>query len=288
MIKLIATDIDGTLVNDSKDLPPDFGEVISKLEAKGITFAIASGRSYAALEAQFKDYGSRLAYICDNGANIIIDGETVSRSIMPIATVREMLSLCSELGLIPLLCAEHGTYYSNDDALYAKEVRKYYNNCVYMPDLTSCSDEVFKLAVYCKGNIEQQGYKQMQERFGSRLSLGLSGIHWVDVMNGGVNKGRGIHILQQALGAEYDECMAFGDYLNDLEMLRCCGESFAMEKCHPLIAVTARYRTGSNNDFAVMSEIRQRVLGEPARNISPANSKDRVKFFKKLLTKAHK
>lgn len=259
MIKLIASDIDGTLVNDKKDLPPDFSEIIAGLEQRDITFAVASGRSYAALKVQFAEYGDRLAYICDNGAYIMYKGLLVSRSVMRRETVRAVLELCQSCGLIPLICAEHGTYYSSDDVPFITEVLRYYNNCVRTEDLSACGDDIFKIAVY-GSDIEHSGYPELMERFGSSLSVGLSGRYWVDIMNGGVNKGRGISVLQRALEIGCDETMAFGDYLNDLEMLRCATMSFAMEVSHPLIKETARFVTGSNNDFAVAGEIKRRVL----------------------------
>lgn len=262
MIKLIASDIDGTLVNDKKELPPDFSEIITELDKKNITFAVASGRSYAALKVQFAEFGDRLAYICDNGAYIVYKGVLVSRSVMQRDTVSQVLALCDQCGLVPLLCAEHGTYYSTDDVPFMTEVMRYYNNCVRVPDLSACTDAVFKLALFEKNDIEHNGYPELMQRFGSRLSVGLSGKHWVDIMNGGINKGRGMHILQEALGIGFDETMAFGDYLNDLEMLRCATMSFAMKKSHPLITETARFTTGSNNDFAVAAEIKKRVLGK--------------------------
>ncbi|MFR8178319.1 MAG: HAD hydrolase family protein [Christensenellales bacterium] len=61
------------------------------------------------------------------------------------------------------------------------------------------------------------------------LSIILSGEHWVDVMKPGVNKGCAMRGIQQKLGISAAECMAFGDYLNDCELLQAVGESYAME-----------------------------------------------------------
>lgn len=74
-------------------------------------------------------------------------------------------------------------------------------------------------------------------------------------MNPGINKGRGIQILQNKLGASYEETMAFGDYLNDIEMLEHAYYSFAMENAHPLVKKTANFSTGTNNEFSVTKEI---------------------------------
>ena len=69
MIKLIASDMDGTLLNDRKELPGDFFEVFDELERRGIKFTVASGRSFDAVAHLFpEEYRTRLDFICDNGA----------------------------------------------------------------------------------------------------------------------------------------------------------------------------------------------------------------------------
>lgn len=79
MIKLIASDMDGTLLNDRKELPGDFFEVFDELERRGIKFTVASGRSFDAVAHLFpEEYRTRLDFICDNGANVIHEGKQVS------------------------------------------------------------------------------------------------------------------------------------------------------------------------------------------------------------------
>ena len=68
MIKLISSDIDGTLVNEDKQFSPDFGEILENLRKKGIKFVAASGRSKYAIERIFKQFSADILYISDNGA----------------------------------------------------------------------------------------------------------------------------------------------------------------------------------------------------------------------------
>lgn len=257
MIKLIATDIDGTLVNDEKQLPPDFEQMIDMLESKGISFAIASGRSYSALERQFGFIADRICFICDNGAYIADKGKVISRSVIPQAAIHEILNVCEENGLTPLLCGENGTYYSSRSLAYSQEVAKYYINTVHLDDLHSFDDKIFKVAIYGEDGIEQHGLPALNKAFGDSLTVSLSGFYWVDVMNPGINKGRGINILQNKLGVSYEDTMAFGDYLNDVEMLQNAYYSFAMENSHPLVKKAANFTTGTNNEFSVSKEIRK-------------------------------
>ncbi len=264
MIKLFATDIDGTLVNDAKELPPDFDGLIQSIYECGAVFAVSSGRSYAALIDQFERYSDRFYFICDNGANVIYKNKPVSRSLMPTEYVDAVLKTCYEDRLIPLLCGENGTYYSSSDAEYSAEVRKYYNNTVYSPDLSvsAKSDGIFKIAVYCEKGIEKNGLSMLESRFGADLSVCLSGYYWVDIMNGGVSKGAAVRKIRSLIGAEYEETAAFGDYLNDVEMLESAYYSFAMANAHPLAKKAAAKVIGSNNDFSAAAEMRK-LLGKP-------------------------
>lgn len=259
MIKLIATDIDGTLVNDEKLLPPDFTDVINLLCDKGISFAVSSGRSYSALVEQFGFIADKISFICDNGANIIDKGKVISRSVIPQDAVLRIIKVCADNGLTPLLCGKSGTYYSSKSLEYAQEVARYYNNTVYLENLSECSDSIFKVAIYGENGIEHNGLPELTREFKDVLTVCLSGYYWVDVMNPGINKGRGIHILQNKLGVSYDETMAFGDYLNDIEMLENAYYSYAMENAHPLAKRAANFSTGSNNDFCVTKEIMKMI-----------------------------
>lgn len=91
------------------------------------------------------------------------------------------------------------------------------------------------------------------------LAVILSGEHWVDVMKPGVNKGCAMRGIQQKLGISPEECMAFGDYLNDCELLQAVGESYAMENAHPALKKLARYIAPGNDDNGVMRVVRERL-----------------------------
>lgn len=260
MIKLIASDIDGTLVNSEKKLPPDFDDVINALNKKGISFAVSSGRSLIALQEQFGRYINDISIICDNGALIIDRGKILSRSVMPKSMVVKMIDVCEQNGMIPLLCSPTNTFTSRGSSAYIKEVSLYYKKRTELDDLRDYEGEVTKVAVYCEKGIENNGLDILRREFGESFGVVLSGYYWADIMNTGVSKGRGIEILQQRLGASYESTMAFGDYLNDIDMLNCAYYSYAMENAHPAVKTAANFHTGSNEDFSVTKEIRQLIF----------------------------
>ena len=74
---------------------------------------------------------------------------------------------------------------------------------------------------------------------------------WLDVMNAEASKGAAIKHLQNTLGFTYEQTMSFGDYLNDLEMLKESYHSYAMENAHPKLKEIARFAAPSNVDAGV-------------------------------------
>lgn len=262
MIKLIASDIDGTLVNSAKELPPNFDELIEKLKAKGITFAVSSGRSLTALQEQFGKYIDDISIICDNGALIIDKGKILSKSVMPRERVLRIIDVCEQNGMVPLLCSPNNTFMPEGDSAYHREVQLYYKKHCILKDLRDFDDNITKVAVYNEHGMEENGLKILQREFSDVFNVVLSAFYWADVMNVGVTKGRGIEVLQQRLGASYESTMAFGDYLNDIEMLNSAYYSYAMENAHPLVKNTANFHTGSNEDFSVMKEINKLIFDQ--------------------------
>ena len=99
MIKLIASDMDGTLLNDRKELPGDLFEVFDELERRGIKFTVASGRSFDAVAHLFpEEYRTRLDFICDNGANVIHEGKQVSVTPLDRPTFEQLIRACEDIG----------------------------------------------------------------------------------------------------------------------------------------------------------------------------------------------
>ena len=90
--------------------------------------------------------------------------------------------------------------------------------------------------------------------------MAVSGDHWMDIMNQGVNKGSALQKLQKKLGITPEETMAFGDYYNDVEMLQQAAYSFVMENANPDLRPFGRYLAKSNREYGVAQAIRQYAL----------------------------
>ena len=109
-----------------------------------------------------------------------------------------------------------------------------------------------------EGDAAAHELPALKERLGGRYAVILSGENWVDVMRPGVSKGRAMQMLQQLKGLTPQECMAFGDYLNDLELLESVSESYAMENALEELKRVAKYIAPGNDENGVMRVIRER------------------------------
>ncbi len=261
MIKLIASDMDGTLLNDKKELPPDFFEILDKLRERDIHFVIASGRSFSTLRINFDNVTDKLDFICDNGAYVVIGGKCVSMSILDPVRLSEMIDTCLSLKeTIPVLCGVHGTYFERRDDDLFDEVRKFYLNFTCVDDIRNVKDDIFKVAICDRLNPEYNSYPIISEKFKDDFNVAVTGPRWMDLMNKGINKGAALEKIQRELNISREETMTFGDYFNDVELLKAAEYSFVMENAHPDMFRYGKYRAKNNNLCGVTEAIKEYVL----------------------------
>lgn len=270
MIRLIASDMDGSLLNEHKQIPPEFFTMFPLLRKKGISFVVASGRSYCTLKQNFGPVADQINYICDNGAFLVHNGKTTVTPI-PRGQLKGLVKICNGLQNIQaLLCGRNGTYHKPYTKEFNSEINSYYINQTLVSDLTEVQDEIFKIAICDTRGPENGVYPLLKEQFGETLSLQISGKIWMDVMCRGVNKGAALKKIQEVEGIPYEETMAFGDYYNDIELLNCAYYSFAMENSAENMKRHARFTAGKNSEAGVVRAIRQYALqgaAEPAPKI---------------------
>lgn len=269
MIKFIAADLDGTLLNEKKDLPPDFDYVLDRLNDMGIRFAISSGRQYSTILEQFGKYSDRLIYIAENGAIAFDKGKRLVCDTMDKETVLEIeKTLHGKEGLYTLICCADKAYGlpvpdSDDGKLYIKNVNMYYKSFEFANDIDSIikNNDVVKVAVYDKYESETHTYPLLK-KFYDTHNVVISGKNWLDVMELGTTKGTAIEKLQRLYNIKPEECMAFGDFMNDADMMRVCRESYAMGNAHPDLKALCRHTADTNENFGVTKTIREVVFGE--------------------------
>lgn len=256
-IKLIASDMDGTLLDDNKKLPKDFFKLLDILKSKNIEFIIASGRSYVALEYMFGEYSKNMSFICDNGAYIVINGEVISVDIIQPNTVKEIIKECYKLkNVSPVLCGMNDIYYNKSvKQQFKEEINNFYINFTDVDDVLNVNDKIFKIAICDLLNPLNNSYPVLSKKFGDTLSVVVSGERWQDIMNKGVDKGSALKIIQNKLGVSTDETMAFGDFYNDIPLLQNAYYSYVMSNANDDMKSYGRFIADKNSENGVVKAI---------------------------------
>ncbi len=254
MIKLIASDIDGTLVPDgSHELNPELYDVILKLRAKGIQFAAASGRQWLSIESIFEPIKEKVFYLSDNGAYVGCHGRRLYVNPIERKTIMDMVQDVRNMdGLDVMICGPDVIYTETDNQEFLDwMVNGYKFHVKQVEDLTRVESEFIKISVYRKTDVEAHT-RTLREKYADRLKMTIAGDMWMDCMRPGINKGQAVKLLQDSLGIKPEETMAFGDQLNDIEMLKQAYYSFAVGNAREEVKAAARFRTDTNVNDGVL------------------------------------
>ena len=265
MTKLIAVDMDGTLLNEKKELPDGFIPWVKS--HPNITVAIASGRQYFTLLSMFSKIEKHLLFIAENGGVVFLRGEILYKNTL---SKNQVLQIIGQLRKNPeyyiVLCGLHSSYTENDDPEFLAKVDLYYarNTRVGSFEEILDRDEIIKMALYVKDLQAEAAYGRMPE-LPAYVAPVLSGVSWIDLAGSSVNKGEALRRVQEALEITREETMAFGDYMNDADLLAASGDSFAMQNSHPDLLPYARYLAPSNEKGGVMKVLEHVIDGKPIR-----------------------
>lgn len=262
-LKLIAVDMDGTLLDGEGHVPDALWPLLDRLKERGVLFVPSSGRQLATLRRTFDGHDSDMVFIAENGAYVVHGDEEISTDAVDpgfaasvVRRVRDLFCGGSDIGLV--VCGKRSAYIERTDAAFRAEADRYYAALEEVGDLLAVEDQILKLAIF--DFDEAANTAPDLEDWKATHQVVVSGHHWIDVMNQGVNKGLALERLQAALGVTRDQTAAFGDYLNDLELLEAAGLSFAMANAHPDLLARARYRAPANTENGVVATV-ERMLG---------------------------
>ena len=233
MIKLIASDVDGTLIKDSTpDLYPEMVQTIRRLREKGILFCAASGRQYFSLRNVFRDVADEIAYIAENGAHICYQNKNISITPMKQEHIEGILAMLrpyyGECEII-VSTVGGGLVESRNKEFLDLLTYGYRNRFRQVEDVLKEKDEIIKIAVYHKGSIRGLGESLFIPAWSDKVKACMAGEEWVDFMDCSVDKGNGLKFLEDYLGIDREETMAFGDNNNDIGMMKAAGTSYAVD-----------------------------------------------------------
>ncbi|OQP44831.1 hypothetical protein A4H97_10750 [Niastella yeongjuensis] len=259
MIKLIVTDLDGTLLNDQHEVPERFWEMADRLFSKGIKLAIATGRPHFSIAAKFQTIIDQLYSISDNGSLIVHDNtELLSKSLPPHEIQALVMAARGVDNAWPILCGREQWYLENSDEALMNAVLAYHSNFKVVNDLTKVEEAFLKVTVYDQAGAETNSHPHYKH-FENRLKIAVGGAKWLDITRTDVNKGEAVQLLQSLNNISPDETLVFGDFMNDYEMMKTATYSYAMKNANPKLKEVANFVTDKDNNEAGVLDIIEKL-----------------------------
>lgn len=257
MIKFIASDLDGTLLPPDKILPPQTFPYIDIMKERGIIFAPASGRQLPNLKKLFAPALDKIAIIAENGGIAWADGKIVFSDPTPSDGVRYALDIIKEQeGLYPLLSCADCAYYSDDDERFVTTLKRSYSSVKRVDNLKKVADDeqVMKISVWDSKPCAEHGGIILPPLIKGLRAM-ISGYDWLDVSAPQANKGRAFSALLEYFGIDRSDSVAFGDHMNDYEMLCAAGKAYVTANAFPLLKQKIGEEIPSNAQNGVIKKI---------------------------------
>jgi Cof subfamily protein (haloacid dehalogenase superfamily) len=261
--KLIAIDLDDTLLDDNLQVSGRTREALKKAADKGVIVTIATGRMYCSALNFARDVGIDVPIITYQGALIknMISGEVLVNRPVPLELAVKVLAAGYKAGV-------HMNVYLNDklyvDSItpegqaYAKLAGVEMNPVGNLIEfLQEDSTKVLYIGEPHKLDLLQ---KELQTQLGDRLYITKSKPNFLEFMHYQATKKHALQTLTEKYGVKREEVMAFGDSYNDLEMIEYAGMGIAMDNSHEEIKKKADYIADTNNNDGVAKVIEEFVL----------------------------
>ena len=255
MIKLIASDIDGTMVShDRPDLNPEYFELIRALRKKGILFCAATGRQVYSLRHLFAPVRDDILYIAENGSVVIKDGEQLFCKAMSKEDSEELVRDTRKMpGCMCMYDTREMAYFEKGDEEFYDLMRGQYGfRCQLVDDLTQLKEPTIKYVVYRASDVEAVTEEWFNPKWRKRAQVACGGPFFMDVYGMNVNKGSALAELQSILGIKKEETIAIGDNINDLELLSQASYSIAIGNARDEVRQAARYIAPTRDQDGVL------------------------------------
>ena len=267
-IKLIATDIDGTILPRGGEISPRTRAAAARCWARGIPFVIATGRWVGAIAGVQRDLGveDRIAIVANGGAVIGPGGQLLKEWIMAESDCRRVYALLRPYPVMINSYVRNGLYRMNTWVL-ADRLKKYVGEGdlrIVTDDEAAFLSDGMRNVYKMEALTEDRGLiAELRERLeATGLSVTSASPRNLEIMGPGMGKGTALRWLAEYLGVQPAQCMAFGDNINDLEMLRAAGWPVAMGNGVDAVKAAARIVAPKDTEDGVARVVFEQVLGE--------------------------
>lgn len=237
-IRLICTDLDGTLFGLHGSLPEINRSALVECEKRGIHVALVSGRGFPMMKRLSGEIGIRAALASANGARIDAspDGPTLYEGFFEKQKAEELMALLMSLHVNFEAYTRGANYVSRPELMperhkrgllaniQAGDIEVVYDDGRMLKEAAHCS---YKLVAFSEKTEDIEKVRRALDERG--IAHCSSGRQNVEIMPEGIDKGRALSRLSEYFGVSREETMAFGDFTNDISMLKAAGHPVAME-----------------------------------------------------------
>lgn len=252
MGKLLLLDIDGTLLDSEKKLPESAKQAVEEAKRNGHDVAIATGRAPFMI-GELQEALDVDTFITFNGQYIVHNGEPISKTAIDPAKLTAVMEFAEKQDH-PVVFMDNEQMISSidfhpniDESIKSLK----FPHPKYEKDF-HLNNPVYQALVFCEDHEEQQYHDEFGE---------LSFVRWhrvsCDILPKGGSKAQGIHKLIKATGHSIEDTIAFGDGLNDLQMMEIAGQSVAMDNGHPATKAKATFVTDHVDDDGLAKAFRK-------------------------------
>jgi Cof subfamily protein (haloacid dehalogenase superfamily) len=267
LIKLVVSDVDGTMVTSEKLLTKATIDAAHRLHEAGIALALVSSRPPRGMAFLTMDLGLTGPLGGFNGATILApDGAIIEELFVPDHAVRASIDMFEQRGIHPWLFADNQWFIKDIDGDYVSKERRtvrFEPTVVsdFEPYLARCGKVVgaskhFDMLATCETDL--------QARLGQSANAHRSQSYYLDVTNPHADKGTAVQAFAKWFGVDIADICALGDQHNDVPMFRVAGHSVAMGNAPPDVAAEAKHHTTSNEEDGWASAIERFVLPHAA------------------------
>lgn len=264
MIRLIASDIDGTLIKESTpDLYPEIVDAIKQLTEQGILFCAASGRQYQSIQNVFRNLDADIIYIAENGAQIRYKEKDICVTPMKReyveAIIQQLRGYYNSCDII--VSTPNGSLIESRNKEFIDLITYgYRNKFTLVDDVLKEQTDIIKIAIYQKESIRELGENVLIPQWKDKVKVCMAGEDWVDFMDASVDKGHALHFIQDYFHISQEETMAFGDNNNDVGMMKAAGESYAVANAREEVKAAAKHICPSYLEKGVYQVIKDLII----------------------------
>lgn len=256
-IKMIISDIDGTLINDEGELPFNFKEMIDRLNDLGIIFVAASGRGAISIKNKLQYDAENLYQISDNGAVTMKGNEVIASNTFSREEYLELIEHFQSFENNTIgVATTTGLYLQiGSDVVDEDLINEFFYGSTKVEDIKDIEGDVVGISVHNPYDTHQNYLSKKTQIMKEKYTLVQAGAKWTDAIPTNVNKGSAVSKLVELLNLNMKNTIAFGDYNNDIEMLQVVQKSYAMQDATKEAKAAADEVIGSNNEHSVSNKI---------------------------------